>query len=141
MLDRATADVPDGNARNQRPNLTGEPLYPSVRTPDLWLNRAAFAAPARGTWGNAPRNILRAPGLWQADVALNKRTRLGEQFSLDFRAEAFNLFNRSQFGTPINSWSRTDFGQIRSTANDSATGFGTSRMLQFMLRLQFLARF
>jgi len=137
VLDRATADVPDGNARNQRPNLTGAPLYPDVKTPDLWVNRAAFAAPARGTWGNAPRNILRAPGLWQADVALNKRTKLGEQFSLDFRAEAFNVFNRAQFGTPVNNWSRSDFGQIRSTANDGATGFGTSRMLQFMLRLNF----
>lgn len=136
-LDRATADVPNGNARNQRPNLTGAGLYPDVRTPDLWLNRAAFAAPARGTWGNAPRNLLRGPGLWQADVALNKRTRLGEQFSLDFRAEAFNVFNRAQFDSPVSNWSRADFGQIRSTANDGATGFGTSRMLQFMLRLSF----
>lgn len=136
-LARATADVPDGNARNQRPDLTGAALYPDAQTPDLWLNRAAFAAPARGTWGNAPRNILRAPGLWQADVAMSKRTRLGEQSSLDFRAEAFNVFNRAQFGTPVNNWSRADFGQIRSTANDGATGFGTSRMLQFMLRLSF----
>jgi hypothetical protein len=136
-LDRASADVPNGNARNQRPNLTGQPLYPSLRTPNLWVNPAAFAAPARGVWGNAPRNILRGPGLWQADVALNKRTRLGEQLSLDFRAEAFNLFNRAQFGTPVNNWSRSDFGRILSTANDGATGFGTSRMLQFMLRLNF----
>jgi hypothetical protein len=37
----------------------------------------------------------------------------------------------------VNNWSRSDFGQIRSTANDGATGFGTSRMLQFMLRLNF----
>ncbi|MGQ9918549.1 MAG: hypothetical protein ACUVS7_14120, partial [Bryobacteraceae bacterium] len=81
--------------------------------------------------------LLRAPGLWQADMALNKRTRLGERFSVDFRAEAFNVFNRAQFDAPVSNWSRSDFGQIRSTAHDGATGFGTSLMLEFMLRLSF----
>jgi hypothetical protein len=137
VVDRATADVPDTNARNQRAQLTGLPHRPEVQLPDQWVARAAFAPPARGTWGDAPRNMLRAPGLWQADAALNKRTRLAEGKTLEFRAEAFNLFNRSQFGTPLNNWSNVNFGRVLSTANDGATGFGTSRMLQFMLRLNF----
>lgn len=136
-IERSSADVPDGNARGQRPDLTGTSPLPAVQTPSRWVLAEAFRAPARNTWGNAPRNMLRAPGLWQMDVALNKRTRVGERMTLDFRAEAFNLFNRAQFGTPVSNLSRGDFGQILTTANDGATGFGTSRMMQLMLRLNF----
>jgi hypothetical protein len=136
-VERSSGDVPDGNARSQRPQLTGLGWIPSNQTPDLWLDRAAFAAPARGTWGNMPRNLVRAPGLWQADMSLSKRTRMTEGTSLEFRAEAFNIFNRAQFGNPQSNWSRGDFGRILTTANDGATGFGTSRMLQFMLRVNF----
>jgi hypothetical protein len=136
-IDRATADVPSGSARNQRPNLTGISPIPDVQTPDRYINPAAFSAPAKGTYGNAARNILRAPGLWQMDASLNKRTKLSESFTLDFRAEAFNLFNRPQFGTPASNLSNSNFGIIRTTVNDGATGFGTARSLQFMLRLSF----
>jgi hypothetical protein len=138
LVDRSTGAVPDGNARNQRAQLTGANPVPDEQIPDRWINPGAFRAPANGTWGDSPRNMLRAPGLWQVDAGLTKRTPLTESVNLEFRAEAFNLFNRAQFGTPANNISRTaDFGVIRTTANDGATGFGTSRMLQFMLRLNF----
>lgn len=137
IVERSSAAVPDTNARSQRPDLTGISPIPSVQGPDGWINAAAFRAPAAGTWGNAPRNMLRSPGLWQADMALNKRTRVTESLNLEFRAEAFNIFNRAQFGAPQNNISRGDFGRILTTANDGATGFGTSRMIQFMLRLNF----
>jgi len=137
VVDRSSGDVPSGSARNQRPNLTGVDPIPANQTPSRWINPAAFAAPARQTYGNAARNILRAPGLWQMDTALNKRTRLGEAFTLDFRAEAFNLFNRAQFGVPANNLSNANFGTILTTVNDGATGFGTARSIQLMLRLTF----
>jgi len=136
-VDRASRDVPDGNARNQRPQLTGVSPIPSVQTPGRWILREAFAAPAPGTWGNAPRNMLRGPGLWQADAALTKRTSMSERLKLEFRAEAFNLFNRAQFGNPSSNISSGNFGMILTTANDGAIGFGTSRMLQLMLRMSF----
>ncbi len=123
-IERTTAAVPDTNTRSQRPNI-------------IALDPVKFAAPANGTWGNAGRNILRAPGLWQMDFGVTKSTRIYERSTLEFRAEAFNLFNRAQLGTPASNLSRSDFGQIRTTANDGATGFGTSRMIQLMLRLNF----
>jgi len=57
--------------------------------------------------------------------------------NVDFRAEAFNLFNRAQFGNPVNTRQTSTFGTILTTANDGATGTGTSRQMQFMLRLNF----
>lgn len=137
-VDRSSANTPNGSTVRQRPDLVpGVPVYLSNPGPNGWLNPAAFRAPANGTWGNLGRNAVRGPRLWQADVALAKRTAITEQLSVEFRAEAFNLFNRAQFGNPQGNSSRSDFGLIRSTANDGATGTGTSRQLQFMLRLAF----
>jgi hypothetical protein len=103
----------------------------------MWLNRQAFAAPANGTFGSSGRNGFRGPGLWQTDFAIAKTFRITEGVGIDFRAEAFNLFNRAQYGAPVNSISSSTFGRILVTANDGATGTGTSRQLQFMLRLNF----
>jgi hypothetical protein len=75
--------------------------------------------------------------LWQADVAVSKKFRVTERLNLDFRTEMFNLFNRAQFGNPVSARNNATFGQILSTANDGSTGSGTSRQVQFMLRLNF----
>ena len=127
-----------GQTQVQRANYVGgvDP-YAANAGPDLWLNPAAFAIPASGTYGNAGRNAFRGPGLWQADFGVAKRFRVTEKFSLDFRGEAFNLFNRAQYGNPVSNISTSTFGRILTTANDGATGTGTSRQLQFMLRLNF----
>jgi len=136
---RAVGVLPDGNnVPPQRPDyVAGQSLYASSQTPDSYLNRGAFAVPAANTWGNLGRNVARGPGLWQLDTALVKRTRLTERVNLEFRTEAFNLFNRAQFGNPANNISNSNFGAIQTTANDGATGAGTSRQLQFALRLNF----
>ncbi|MBY0507112.1 MAG: TonB-dependent receptor [Bryobacteraceae bacterium] len=138
LVNRAATVVPSGQTQSQRANYVGgiDP-YAANRGPDLWLNPAAFVAPANGTYGNAGRNRFRGPGLWQADMGLAKRFRIREGMHLDFRAEAFNLFNRAQFGEPVANISVPTFGRILSTANDGSTGTGTSRQMQFMLRLNF----
>jgi hypothetical protein len=138
-VSRSSSDVPTGNNSQQRPNLVpGVPLYPAVRTANNWLNPAAFAVPARGTFGNLGRNALRGPGLFQLDLALTKRVSIAETTTLSFRAEAFNLTNRNQLSNPnANISAPADFGRITSTVNTGATGSGTSRQLQFMLRLDF----
>ncbi|MFN0104540.1 MAG: carboxypeptidase regulatory-like domain-containing protein [Bryobacteraceae bacterium] len=137
-IDRSSAAVPDGNTRRQRPDVVpGVNWLPDVQTPSRFLNPAAFRAPANKTWGNLGRNSLYGPGLWQFDMALNKRTVLKDDMALEFRFEAFNLFNRAQFGQPASNLSSPNFGIIQTTANDKAVGTGTSRQLQFMLRLNF----
>jgi hypothetical protein len=136
-VNRAAANVPSGQTQNQRADYIGGNPYMENPRPGAWLNPAAFAAPANGTFGNSGRNGFRGPGLWQTDLGVAKRFRLTERAALEFRAEAFNLFNRAQYGEPVANISNSTFGQILVTANDGATGTGTSRQLQFMLRLNF----
>jgi len=103
--------------------------------PDQWLNPAAFAVPARGTWGNVERNTLRGPGLLQVDLALQKRFPIGGGRSVQFRWEAFNAFNRQNLGNP-NISSGVSFGRITGPLN-LGYGTGTARQMQFMLRMNF----
>jgi len=134
---RTAATVPSGQTQTQRADYLGGNPYAASPGPGLWLNPAAFALPASGAYGNSGRNRFRGPGLWQADIGLTKRIRVTERLGVDFRAEAFNLFNRAQYGNPVAARQNSTFGQILATANDGATGTGTSRQLQFMLRLTY----
>jgi hypothetical protein len=138
-IDRSASAVPDGNTQTQRPNLVlGAPLTPiGGATVGDWINPAAFAIPASGAFGNAGRNLARGPGIWQADVSFGKKFQLRERISMEFLASAFNLFNRAQFGLPMADTSSAAFGRITTTVNSSATGSGTPRQFQFMLRVSY----
>ena len=140
-ISRSASSLPDGNSSSpQRPNLVpGVSLIPpGGQTPSLWINPAAFAIPANGTWGNAGRNVVRAPGAGQIDAALTKRNQITERLGLEFRAEAFNLLNHPQFGLPNANFSALgSFGRITQPLNPGATGTGTPRQFQLMLRLAF----
>jgi hypothetical protein len=136
---RSATAVPDGNTQTQRPNLQpGASLIPMGRqTVGDWINSTAFVQPLNGTFGNAGRNLVRAPSLWQADVSLARNVHLTERTAVEFLAAAFNLFNRAQFGLPISDFSSASFGRITTTVNSGATGSGTPRQFQFMLRLTY----
>ena len=138
-ISRSSADVPDGNTSAQRPNLVpGVSIYPAGGpTFAQWFNPAAFAIPARGTWGNAGRAIATGPGLVQVDWALQKNTRLAEGKALVFRIESFNLLNRTLAGNPGTTFtSPASFGLVNSGLNRTI-GTGTSRQLQLAMRLNF----
>ncbi len=61
-------------------------------------NPNAFTAPTALTYGNAGRNSLRNPNRTNFDMAVFKRFPIKEQLAFEFRAEAFNVFNHTQFG-------------------------------------------
>jgi Carboxypeptidase regulatory-like domain len=150
-LSRSSSELPDGNNVDQRPNrVPGVPLYLGGRSISHWINPAAFSLPAVGNWGNAGRNIATGPALWQDDSAVEKNFRLTERNYLIFRAEAFNLFNRAQYGQPSSSLSVTtkngvrsltvpsSFGAITSTVNYAGlVGTGTPRVFEFSLRISY----
>ena len=135
---RSTSDLPDGNNQAQRADrVPGVDIYPANQTPEVWFNPAAFALPGSGTWGNAGRNTVRAPGLFQIDLALQKRFAIGGQRNVEFRIEAFNTFNRVNLGAPGTAvTSPTSFGRITGPLN-RGYGTGTARQMQFMLRFNF----
>jgi hypothetical protein len=142
IVNRANSVLPDqySVSGSERPDLVaGVPLTPpGGQIPGRWINPAAFAVPAAGTFGDAGRNVVRAPGLWQADAALAKTLGATERVWVQFRAEAFNLFNRAQYGSPqANLSSPLSFGTITTLVNSGATGSGTPRQLQLALRVRF----
>ena len=141
---------PYGNSGTLRPNLvSGVPLTPpGGRTIAHWINPAAFAAPAAGTFGTAPRDLFPGPGTWQIDTGITKTFPLGELARVEFRSEFYNVFNHPQLGPPqatFNPSNTVGFGSITSTVNlntaivspISPVGSGTPREIQFALRLEF----
>ncbi len=131
--------VATGYTTNQRPNrVPGISLTPLGGSAiHNWINPAAFATVTGGGYGNAGRNLLRGPGLWQADLGLAKNIPIKETAQLQFRTELFNLFNRAQYGLPLADFTGSSFGTITNTVNTGPIGTGTPRQVQFLLRAEF----
>ncbi len=114
------------NGRNPIPNT------PIKKRLNQYFNTGAFSAPGAFTYGNSPRTLgsLRAPGLVNLDLSGVKNTELLEGLTLQFRAEAFNLFNHPQFGPPDTALGDNTTGTISTQVN-------SPRELQFALKLLF----
>jgi hypothetical protein len=139
-VSRSALNVPYGYTVNQRPDLVpGVSLTPpGGSTPSQWINPAAFAIPAKGTFGDAGRDIARGPDFYQLDLGLSKAFSITERASLEFRWEVFNALNRAQYGQPSGDITvPSQFAVITSTINATPVGTGTPRQMQFMLRAVF----
>jgi len=140
-IDRSNGAVPGNYAVSgaERPTYVyGVPLTPpGGSTPQLWVNQAAFAVPASGTFGNLGRNAFRAPAISAVDLALSKDVAVTERFRIRFRIDTFNVLNRAQYGAPVADVSQVTFGEITSTISNYATGRGTPRDLQLSARISF----
>jgi hypothetical protein len=137
-------------------NITGNP---GAGTPyfDVLAFRDPSSALATGQfrYGTTGRNAYRGPGYWNLDFSLFRRFSLTERFKMDFRTEAYNIFNHPQFANPgsnVSSPSRDSQGNILKNPNGTPrlNGFGeitqtlgfadfqvTERRIRFALRLEF----
>jgi hypothetical protein len=127
----------DGDTRNPvrpsvNPNFTGQVVQGG---PTAYFNPAAFIQPLPGTYGNAGRNILQGPGLTTTDLSLAKKFSLTERLNLQFRTEAFNLFNHTNFNTPNPVVYAAATGGPSPTAGVITSTSTTSRQIQFGLKL------
>jgi hypothetical protein len=114
-----------------RPNLVaGVDPYATHMGPQLqWFNAAAFTPNATGTFGNLGRDVMRAPGVLNVDVALSRIFSFTERYRLEARAEGFNVINHTNFYAPVANVSAANFGRITSAADP--------RILQFALKIFF----
>ncbi|HEY2843740.1 MAG TPA: TonB-dependent receptor [Bryobacteraceae bacterium] len=112
----------------QRPNVSSDPNS-GPHTPNQWFDTSVFTLPALYSFGNAPRNSVIGPGLEEFDFSLQKEIVMREPLRLQFRAEAYNLFNHPNFNIPNRIAFTPNFGSV-SSAQDS-------RQLQFALKLLF----
>jgi Carboxypeptidase regulatory-like domain/TonB dependent receptor/TonB-dependent Receptor Plug Domain len=115
------------------------PQYPGGRA----VSPAAFVLPGPGQFGDAPRNLIRGFGAWQADFAVRREFPVYERLKLQFRAEAFNVFNHPNFGTINKYYGDPQFGLATGTL---AQGLGVlsplyqmggPRSMQLALKLMF----
>ncbi len=143
-------NIPGGNSRGtQRPDLVPgvDPYLDSggVR----WLNPAAFTTPQPGTFGNLPRNFLRGPTFWQADIVVSKDFRFASTQGIQVRFEMFNVANRLNYenpavtlpntgtpGVPFTDTQAGTFGYMLGPLNRTV-GLGTPRQVQLSLRYTF----
>ncbi len=126
-----TSGAPNnGSVATPRPNQVGNPNN-GPKTFDQFFNIAAFApVTVAGASGNERRGAVNGPGLWRYDMALLKNTRIRESMNLQFRAEAFNLFNHTNFQTVGTTLTTTStFGHV--------TAVRDPRILQLALKLAF----
>jgi hypothetical protein len=145
-------DDPDGDGSTDnaaRPDLVGDPNS-GPRTAEQWYNLSAFAPPTVGVRGTAGRNIVSGPNFRTVDLSVNKMFVLTEKLNLQFRAEAFNILNRTNFDLPSNSDDGSQIFDFTSASGSTPASFtrlqtagqinnivGTARELQLALKLIF----
>jgi hypothetical protein len=125
-------------AQYERANLVGDPHSGScpggakVGSASCDFNTSAFAVPALGTFGTSGRDAFRSAPYWDLTSSIFRQFPLwAEDRRLEFRAEAFNLFNTVIFGQPGNDISNAgSFGKVNSAANGA-------RQLQFSAKIIF----
>ena len=145
-------NITGSNTEGARVKLLSDPTAGISNDPYHRLNPAAFAAPAVGSIGlDAPVNYLTAPGINVWDMSLQKTISFKEKMRIQLRADAFNVFNHTQFSgvnSTINFTSLTNSTPTNLPFNADGTlrdrnGFGTvsgardPRIMQLVVRLQF----
>jgi hypothetical protein len=128
----------DGDSRNPvRPSLNPAFTGSIVRGgPGQYFNPNAFIQPLANTYGNAPRNVLQGPGLAETDFSMAKKFLFTERINLQFRAELFNIFNRTNFNNPNPVVFTSATTVLPSATAGVITSTSTSsRQVQFGLKL------
>jgi hypothetical protein len=119
---------PNWNGKN--PTISGQDLSNEGRA--RYFDTSVFSLNPAFSFGTAPRIMpnLYGPGAANFDISVFKTTNFRESLRLQFRAEAFNAFNRVQFGNPVTTITSNTFGRITTQAN-------LPRDFQLALRLLF----
>ena len=117
------ADFTGNDIFNQRANLVPgcNPNSGFHKSITEWFNTACFTAPLYTQFGNSGRNILTNPGINNWDMNIGKTFKLTERVAFQFRAEAFNAFNHTQYGLDLTNPS-VGPGQNPVSTNVSSTG-------------------
>ena len=142
----------NGSLTGVRPDLVaGQPfyIYDSSLPGGRKINSAGFVIPPDGQFGNIGRNVIRGLGMWQQDLAIQRSFKISDRLKLQFRAEAFNLYNHPNFGTFQTDLTAGNFGEATAMLNSALSSGGSAgklsplyavggpRSLQFALRLSF----
>jgi hypothetical protein len=127
----------------QRANQIGDPFanvsHKFNKNGVTWLNQAAFADPAPGTFGTSPRNAYYGPGYASTDFSVIKNTKITERIGTQFRIEMYNIFNRVNLAPPSGS-NGSGLGIASDTIGDynGAPGIGPGEAFNMQLALKII---
>ena len=124
---------------NQRVDQISKDVY-GDKTLANYLNRAAFAQPAPGTFGTHKRNSITGPGFWKIDLAVSRLVSFASTQNVELRVEVFNLLNTFNWGNPETNFNAGTFGRITSMAGSGPNSFGppaSPRIMQFGIKYAF----
>jgi hypothetical protein len=122
----------NGVPNTVRPDVTGPVRI--IGSVDQWFDPSVFVA--ANHFGNLGRNVVIGPSFHNVDVSLIKNARPGGSFALQFRVDAFDVFNHPNFGPPGNIVGSPAFGTITRTRLPTGEA-GSSRQIQLAMRLSF----
>jgi hypothetical protein len=127
-------DISGIDVKNDRPNLTGSPIYTNNQMwkSPIYLNQSAFAYEQNGTFGNLGRNTFRGGKYVNLDAELSRFFPITERTKLDLRIEAFNALNHPNFNNP----GHTTFNSSLSTFTQ-VTGAHDPRIWQGAVKFIF----
>jgi hypothetical protein len=156
------SDVALTTTPQQTPNLLNTNPYPANQSVDKWITSTAtgiradlrdtspaFANAPLGSYGNLGYNNMKGPGVFQLNIAVSRNFRIREGHTLQVRAEAFNLPNHLNPGTPggvsavnfggIATLSAPNFGQITNDISGTNGGLipGDYRVVQLAMKYIF----
>ena len=144
FIETNTTNITGGGGAgvDSRVDVIGNPnLSRGNRTNSHSFNTAAIAPPAPGTFGigDAKKDVFRGPGIENADLALMKNIPLGRErgANLQFRIEAFNAFNHTQFTSVDTGAVFNSLGQQVNTDLGAYTAAGNPRRAQLGVKFAF----
>jgi hypothetical protein len=137
----ATTDNADiaGGGDGARPVMLANPIIPKgERSLARFFNTEAYGRPAVGTFGNAPKDVVRGPGINNWDISLFKNFPLGaESRWLQLRWELYNAWNHTQFSAVDTSARFSPDGRQANTRFGALTNTNPARQMQLSLRATF----
>jgi hypothetical protein len=136
-----TGDAAGNGIRSQRVNQISDDVYgPGADRGNFdnvpgahilnYLNRAAFAIPAAGTYGDHEAASIEGPRFWNVDLAVARLIRIATAQSIELRVEVFNLLNTFNWGNPTTDLRSPNFGRIDTQS-------GAPRIFQFGIKYGF----
>ena len=114
-----------------KPQLQNPKIVQTINgvTGHFYLTPTDFADPALGTFSTTPRSICCGPGLNQWDITVEKKIAITEAKYFEFRADVFNVANKTMFDNPDGNFSSSTFGLVLHARDP--------RLVQFALKFYF----